>query len=83
MKFVPPVAMRANQARGGQLVEMLGDRLSGGRQAVHHGESPAQFEQRLPVAAGQFVENCAAGRIGECFEDRLLVGVHKSAIGKW
>ncbi len=82
MEFVPPVAMCADQSRGGQQVEMLGDRLPRGGQAVFHGEPSAQLEQGLPVVVGQFVENCPPGRIGEGFEDRSVIGVHTSTIGK-
>lgn len=83
MEFVPPVAMCADQPRGGEQVQMLRDRLPGGGQAVFHGESSAQFEQGLTVVIGQFVENCPPGRIGECFEDRSLIGVHTPTIGKY
>ena len=58
--------------------EVLGDRLSGQAEAVVGGEPGAQLEERLPVTAGQLVQDRSAGGIGQRLEDVT----HGVTIGK-
>ena len=41
-----------------------------------HGEMLAKFTQRLPVSLMQLIEQLAAARIGQCFEN----GIHDSNV---
>ena len=61
-----------------QFVEVLGDCLAGGREAMLHREPAAQLEQRLPVAVAEFVEDVPPCGVGQRLEDIT----HGSMIGK-
>lgn len=48
---------------------MLRDALAREAYLVLHGQTGAEFEESLPVAIAEFVENCAPHGRYECFED--------------
>ena len=80
MELVPPLPPGVDQPGGLEDVEVLGDPLPRGGQAVLGGQPCADLEQGLAVALDQLVENRPSGRIGECLE-HVDIG-HPGSIGK-
>ena len=68
VELVPPVPARLDQARLLEHVNVLRHSLARHAQALC-GQPAAQLEERLTVAIGQLVEDCAAGGGGERGED--------------
>jgi hypothetical protein len=65
VELVAPRALGSDEAGTLEDVEMLGDRLPAGADAVFRRQAPTELEERLAVAIGQLVENRASGPVGQ------------------
>src|SRR5665647_503831 len=78
MERVAALTVPRNKPGVLQHVQVLGDRLPAGGQAVLHGEAGAELEERLPVPVHQLVEDRSPGGVREGLEHVA----HGSTIGK-
>src|SRR5690606_39842481 len=79
VELVAPRATGADEPRGLEDLEVLGDRLPGRGELVTRGEAGADLEERLAVAVHELVEDRATGRVREGLEHVR----HASTIGKY
>ena len=75
---VAALAARGYEPSVLQLLEVLGDCLAAGCEAMLHREPAAQLEQCLPVAIGELVEDVPPRGVGQRLEDIT----HEPMIGK-
>src|SRR5690606_28540735 len=78
VELVAPLATGADEPRGLEDLEVLGDRLPGRGELVARGEAGADLEERLAVAVHELVEDRATGRDRARHEHVR----HASTIGK-
>jgi hypothetical protein len=69
MQLVAASAFGSDQPGILQHVQVLGYRLAGRPDAVPHGQTAADLEQRLRILLSQLVEDLATGRVGQGLED--------------
>jgi hypothetical protein len=79
VELVAALSTGGDQSSALEDVEMLGDGLPRGAEAVLGRQPGAQLEQRLAVPVQQFVEQCAPGRVREGLEHVA----HHAMIGKY
>src|SRR5690606_41741211 len=77
VELVAPLATGADEPRGLEDLEVLGDRLPGRGELVTRGEAGADLDERLAVAVHGVVGGCATGRVREVLEH----GRHAATLG--
>ena len=79
---VAALVASADQARRHEQLDVLGDGLARHAELVLGRQARTQLEQGLPVALSELVEDGAAGRVGQRFEDVAHARPTAPMIGK-